>query len=142
MIVALVTLGLIVGAIIIHYEVLCWLSKLIPALAIKHRYRLLAGISAALVAHILEIGLFALGYYCIIRLGGGELVGAHGDQFLTCLYYSFVTYTTLGFGDLIPLGGLRFLTGLEALTGLVLITWTASFMYIGMQKGWYDETEE
>jgi len=31
---------------------------------------------------------------------------------------------------------LDFLTGLETLTGLVLITWTASFMFIEMQKFW------
>ena len=34
-----------------------------------------------------------------------------------CGYYSFVTYTTLGFGDIIPHGPIRFLTGMEALTG-------------------------
>jgi len=30
---------------------------------------------------------------------------------MDCIYYSFITYTTLGFGDLIPTGSLRFLTG-------------------------------
>ncbi|MEC4681791.1 MAG: two pore domain potassium channel family protein, partial [Nitrospirota bacterium] len=29
---------------------------------------------------------------------------------------------------------IRFLTGIEALSGLVLITWTASFLYLQMQK--------
>jgi hypothetical protein len=28
------------------------------------------------------------------------------------------------------------LTGLESLTGLVLITWTASFLYYEMQRYW------
>ena len=31
---------------------------------------------------------------------------------------------------------LRFLSGLEALAGLVLITWTASFLYYEMQRYW------
>jgi hypothetical protein len=30
----------------------------------------------------------------------------------------------------------RFLAGLEGLTGLIMIAWTASFMYIEMQKFW------
>ena len=58
---------------------------------------------------------------------------------MNCGYYSFVTYTTLGFGDIIPVGDIRFLTGLESLTGLVLITWTASFMFFEMQKYWTED---
>jgi hypothetical protein len=54
------------------------------------------------------------------------------------VYFSFTTFTTIGFGDITPIGPLKFLTGLEALTGLVLITWTASFLFIEMQKYWND----
>ena len=45
-------------------------------------------------------------------------------------------FSTIGFGDISPVGNLKYLTGLEALTGLVLITWTASFLFIEMQKHW------
>jgi hypothetical protein len=31
------------------------------------------------------------------------------------------------------------LTGIEALTGLVLITWTASYLFIEMQKYWIED---
>jgi hypothetical protein len=71
--------------------------------------------------------------------GFGSLRGGFDNSLLDCSYFSFVTYTSLGFGDIEPLGNLRFLTGLEALTGLVLITWTASFMFIEMQKLWKDK---
>lgn len=135
---------LVAMAIMIHYEMLYRLSKLMPALVIKHRYRLVVGIFGALMAHITEIWMFAFGYYFLIRFTTlGSLVAFDsGDSIhdlMDCLYYSFITYTTLGFGDLIPTGSLRFLTGLESLTGLVLITWTASFMYFEMQKYWDDE---
>jgi hypothetical protein len=49
---------------------------------------------------------------------------------------SFVTYTTVGYGDLVAGGYLRYLTGVEALTGLILITWSASFLFIEMGKYW------
>jgi hypothetical protein len=39
-------------------------------------------------------------------------------------------------GDIQPHGDLRFLTGIESLTGLVLITWTASFLFVEMQRFW------
>jgi len=82
-----------------------------------------------------EIYIFAMGYYGLIQVGDyGALVGDFTQGFQDCAYYSFVTYTTLGFGDLVPTGPIRFLTGIEALSGLVLIAWTASFLYLQMQK--------
>lgn len=86
------------------------------------------------MAHIIEILIFAAGYYgLILAKEYGTFVGALAPGFEDCVYYSFVTYTTLGFGDLIPTGPLRFLTGIESLTGLVLITWTASCIYLQME---------
>jgi hypothetical protein len=38
------------------------------------------------------------------------------------------------------MGNLRFLAGLEALLGFVLITWSASFLYFEMQKYWNKST--
>lgn len=72
----------------------------------------------------------------INHTGFGTLQGSVNNSLMDCLYFSFVSYTTLGYGDIIATGDIRFLTGLEALTGLVLITWTASFMFIEMEKQW------
>lgn len=136
--------ALVAMAVMIHYEMLYRLSRFMPELQIKHRYRLVVGIFGALLAHIAEIWMFAVGYYVLIRFTslGSLIVFGSGETIhsvMDCVYYSFVTYTTLGFGDVIPTGSLRFLTGLESLTGLVLITWTASFMYFEMQKYWDDK---
>jgi hypothetical protein len=68
--------------------------------------------------------------------GWGNFDGNFGGSLYDCVYFSFTTYTTLGFGDIQPHGELRFLAGLEALTGLVLITWTASFLYLEMTRYW------
>lgn len=53
-------------------------------------------------------------------------------------YFSIETYTSLGLGDIDPLGQLRLLTGIEALTGLLMISWTASFTYLEMSRYWKD----
>ena len=45
-------------------------------------------------------------------------------------------FRSLGYGDIEPFGHIRFLAVLEALIGLIMIGWTASFMYIEMQKFW------
>ena len=52
------------------------------------------------------------------------------------VYLSATTYTTLGYGDLTPTGNIRFLYGMESLTGLVLVTWSASLTFIELQRQW------
>ncbi|WP_254696031.1 ion channel [Palleronia sp. THAF1] len=43
-------------------------------------------------------------------------------------YFSFVNYTTLGRGDLLPTGHLRLLTAMEAMLGFLVITGSGSFL--------------
>ncbi len=52
------------------------------------------------------------------------------------MYYSAMVYTTVGFGDQVPLGAIRMLTSAEALAGFALITWSASFTFLQMQRVW------
>ena len=121
----------------IHYEILYRLSSFIPKMRIKHRFRIVAGVFGALIAHAIEIWIFALAYYYKIQTPGwGSLEGNTAGTIWDCAYFSFTTFTTLGFGDIVPLGNVRYLTGIESLTGLVLITWTASFLYFEMQRYW------
>ncbi len=83
------------------------------------------------MAHVIEIWIFDLGYCYLTEFEElGSLEGGLTHSMANCGYYSFVTYTTLGFGDLISKGPIRFLTGMEALTGLLLTTWAAAFMYL------------
>ncbi|MEN9879497.1 MAG: hypothetical protein RIQ55_143 [Pseudomonadota bacterium] len=130
--------SLIALAVFIHYETLYTMASHLPRLTfIAPRYRVLLGVFAILIAHAVEIWAFALGYLAMIELGLGSLFGMTTSSALSdCVYLSWVSFTTVGFGDVVPSGDLRFLPGLEALTGLVLITWSASFLFIEMQKFW------
>lgn len=131
---------LVAFAVLIHFEALNLLSVIIPKLAFKHRLRVLFGLFGALFAHIIEIWLFAFAYYFAIRSGYfGTLKGDFNNSLMDCSYFSFTSYTSLGVGDIEPTGDIRFLAGLEALTGLVLIAWTSSFMFLEMQKLWKDK---
>ncbi len=133
----LVNILVVLMAVIIHYEFLLRLNLLMPKLKIWHRSRIIFGVLGALVAHAVEVWIFAISYFLMIRAEGwGTLTGRFDGSLLDCVYFSFTTFTTIGFGDIEPVGRLRYLTGLEALTGLVLITWTASFLFIEMQKYW------
>jgi len=77
-----------------------------------------------------------------VRSGDVALVRIQYPQVLpnwaTALYFSAETYTSLGYGDVVPTGPLRTLAGVEALNGLLLIGWSASFTYVAMQRFWGD----
>ena len=131
---------LVAAAIVIHYEILRGLSIWLPRWSVQHRQKVVAGLLGCLTAHVMEIWMFGAAFYVLTDWAQlGSLSGSYQHTLLDCVYFSFVTYTSLGIGDIVPLGYLRFLTGLETLTGLVLITWTASFMYIEMEKFWDDK---
>lgn len=124
-------------AIIIHYECLRLLTLWMPKLTIAARLRILVGVIGALGAHIVEIWVFGFAYYLLVHFGHGELISQQGAvEFLDYVYFSMTSFSTLGIGDLTPRDHLRFLAGMEALTGMVLITWTASFLYVEMQRYW------
>lgn len=123
--------------VMIHYEFLYRFTQLMPVLKVRHRFRIVLGVFAALGAHAAEVWIFAFSYYYMHHADGwGYFQGNFEGTLLDCIYFSFTTYTTLGTGDIEPIGDLRYLTGLESLTGLVLITWSASFLYLEMTRYW------
>ena len=131
---------LITIAVTIHYEVLRLLSVTIPKLQIKHRLRVIVGVFGTICAHVIEIWMFGLAFYLLTQYGDfGSLGGNFDGSLIDSVYFSFTNYTTVGYGDIEPFGALRFLTGVESLTGLSLITWSASFMFIEMSKFWGDD---
>ncbi|HAT27941.1 MAG TPA: ion transporter [Gammaproteobacteria bacterium] len=126
---------LITIAVTIHYEVLRLLSVTIPKLQIKHRLRVIVGVFGTLCAHVIEIWMFGLAFYLLTQYGDfGSLGGNFDGSLIDSVYFSFTNYTTVGYGDIEPFGALRFLAGIESLTGLSLITWSAPFMFIEMSK--------
>ncbi len=133
----LINIFIITLAVLVHYEFLYRISLAIPKMKIKHRFRIVAGVFGALIAHTIEIWLFSIAYYFMPQIqGAGYLEGNFDGSLLDCVYFSFTVFTTLGFGDIQPHGHIRHLVGLESLTGLLLITWTASFLYYEMQRYW------
>ena len=136
--VLLATLGVIGLVIGLHYEVLRSCIRFLPAVSHHRRRRVLILILVILFTHAIEIWLFAMGYFFLLRYPiFGEIVGqATITTLLDHAYYSGMVYTTVGFGDLTPSGPIRFMTGMEALTGLVMITWSASFTFLEMQRDW------
>tara|TARA_R100001039_G_C1835472_1_gene97956 strand:- start:685 stop:1128 length:444 start_codon:yes stop_codon:yes gene_type:complete len=133
----LMTLLVSVGAVMLHYESFIILERLVKRAWIPHRRRMLALVFGLLIVHIIAIWGFGIGAWWLVEVSGiGSLSGYQAFAFLDYIFMSAVTYTTVGYGDMVPLGPVRFLYGTQALVGFVLITWSASFAFIEMQRNW------
>lgn len=130
--------GLALVAVFIHHECLIGIKRQLSARQGQlKRWHIGATVLVLLVAHALEILVFAIGLYVLVHfLELGALLGESIGTFHTFVYFSFSSYTSLGIGDLQPMGALRLLTGFEALVGLLLIGWSASFLYLEMRTHW------
>jgi len=119
----------------VHYEILWVASQWAPKLPGPRRLRVAFAILMSVFAHLVEILVFALGWAVLIEVGLAQL--SIPDPTLGDLvYFSGTVYTSLGFGDVVPLGHARHLAFVEAVLGLVLIAWTASFSYFEMSENW------
>ena len=124
--------------VLLHYETLRLLNdRLAGTDIISARTKVLVALVGAMASHILQIVVFALAYYLLRdKVGLGGFGGVFQDTLMSFFYFSSETYTTLGFGDIYPTGQLRVVCGIESLTGLLMVSWTASFTYLEMRRYW------
>ncbi len=136
----IVTVLLVILMVLVHSQALLWLSRLMSRMRASARWKIIAGVTGAIFTHLFEVWLFAVGYFLLIAGGNaGQLTGDFSHGLRDCTYYSMIVYSSLGFGDILPTGPIRFLSGAEVLTGLLLMAWTASFLYLQMQRHWGKE---
>jgi hypothetical protein len=136
--VALANAAAVLACILIHYEGLSLVSRLMVRLKhVPRRQKVLYTVLGVLVLHVIEIWLFGATLWACLQLpDAGGIAGAEAGSLLDAVYLSASSYTTVGFGDVAPLGPIRFVAGTEALVGFVMITWSASFTFIEMQRYW------
>ena len=103
----------------------------------QRRRRVLRAVIGVLTLHITEIWIFGFTYWlCLALPGAGSVVGVPTAGILDTVYLSAMTFSTVGFGDVAPHGAIRFIAGTEAVLGLFLIAWSATFTYLEMERNW------
>lgn len=135
----ILSLLLVAASVIIHYEFLRATSEYASQLAIPRRTHILVVLAGVLIAHLVEVSLYAATYYACELWGDLGRVDGEMEGALDHFYFSITTFTTLGIGDMHPRGALRLIAGVESLNGLVLIGWSASFTYLSMERFWADK---
>lgn len=142
---ALISILMVVFCVLVHFEGLTLLDRLARAerkWIRQPRNRIVLVMVGVVFLHVLEIWMFG-GLYMWLDanvthsdlLAASRQLGYHRDWF-DYIYFSAVSYTTVGYGDLIPTGIYRILSTSEALIGFLLVTWSASFTYLLMQRLW------
>lgn len=120
---------------IIHFEALRVLDHFVPRLRWPRRTHIVVVIVALFGAHTVEILLYAGAFFVLAHHGELGSIGRSGPlSFNVSVYFSFETFSTLGYGDVAPAGAIRLLASTESLNGLLLIGWSASYAHIAMQR--------
>lgn len=127
---------LVASCIVVHYEVLRYMSVLIPALSLAVRLKVLLVVMGCFIAHTIEVWLYAIAYLLLDLTELGSLKGHIEEHFADFLYFSATSYSTLGIGDVYPVGVFRLISGIESINGLFLIAWSTSFTYFVMDRLW------
>jgi hypothetical protein len=79
---------------------------------------------ALMVAHTLEVFVWAVAY---------AIVGAApADSDL--LYFAFVNYTTLGYGDITPVQTWRLSGPMTAMNGILMFGWSTALLFEVLRK--------
>jgi Ion channel len=80
---------------------------------------MIATVSVLMVAHVSEVMVWSLAYEIV------NAAPAHADP----VYFAFVNYTTLGYGDVVPVERWRLLGPMTAMNGVLLFGWSTAVIF-------------
>ncbi|MGJ5619095.1 ion channel [Sulfitobacter sp. MF3-043] len=90
------------------------------------------------LAYFGEIVIYAAGFGVGHRtLNLGTISSEGVETMLDYFYFSVVSNTSLGLGDIFPKDHLCFLSGVEALNGFLLIAWPGAILFAMMNRLWH-----
>ena len=85
---------------------------------------MIATVSVFMAAHIAEVLVWSLAYLMVdIAPPGSDLI-----------YFAFVNYTTLGYGDVTPLQRWHLLGPMTAMNGVLLFGWSTAVIFAVLRK--------
>ncbi|MEM8736664.1 MAG: potassium channel family protein [Planctomycetota bacterium] len=125
-----VALHAIVGAVLINF--LRKHAEKIARMPFAAQSVVVASVACLLVfKHLVDIVMWA----CLLSW----LDPRAFSDFEEALYFSSVTYTSLGYGDIVLDSRWRLLCGYEAIDGLVLFGVTTALLFVIFQRLWVDD---
>lgn len=132
--------NLVAGTIVIAITVVIHTFGLIAVTRVMAwmtaQFRMNGRRSRVLAMITVVFGLFAVMTVEVWVWAAAYVLTGSFDNFGTALYFSTVTFSTLGYGDVLPHEEWRLFTALEAVNGLLLIGWSTAYLVAaGMRVG-------
>lgn len=126
---AALALIVVLGTATIHYESIRRLDRFARRAAGPYP-TLLVVIIGLIALHLLEIGAYAgIFFLSAGPLGAGSFKGVPPHSPMAYFYYAAEAYASLGYGDAYPTGDLRLISSVAPLNGILLLTWSGSFLF-------------
>jgi hypothetical protein len=85
---------------------------------------MIATVSVLMAAHVLEVFVWSLAYLIV------GAVPAEGGL----VYFAFVSYATLGYGDVLPVERWQLLGPIAAMNGALMFGWSTAVIFEVLQK--------
>ncbi|HEU5094710.1 MAG TPA: potassium channel family protein [Reyranella sp.] len=85
---------------------------------------MIATVSVLMVAHVLEVAVWAMTYAIVGAAPAGS----------SMIYFAFVNYTTLGYGDVVPVDQWRLLGPATAMCGVLMFGWSTAVIFEVLRK--------
>ena len=85
---------------------------------------MVATVSVLMAAHMCEVIVWSLAYALV------DAAPANSNR----LYFAFVNYTTLGYGDVLPVERWRLLGPMTAMNGVLLFGWSTAVIFEVLRK--------
>jgi Ion channel len=80
---------------------------------------MIATVSVLMAAHVCEVNVWALAYLIVGAAPAGTGL----------VYFAFVNYTTLGYGDVVPVEHRQLLGPMTAMNGVLLFGWSTAVIF-------------
>ena len=64
------------------------------------------------------------------------------ESFEEAFYFSMVTFTTLGYGDIVLKGTWRLLASFEAAIGIIMFGWTTAIVFAAVQNIYFPKDSD
>ncbi len=113
----------LVMSLVVHVSRMTYAK--VGARAVLRLARVMIGaVLVLMAAHVAEVLIWALAY---------RLTGAVPDV-SRLVYFAFVNYTTLGYGDITPIREWEMLGPLTAMNGVILFGWSTAVIFAVLQK--------
>ncbi|GAC16855.1 hypothetical protein GLIP_4244 [Aliiglaciecola lipolytica E3] len=123
----LIALVAVIACAMSHYRILQFLERRIMN-AFTGAYGLIVLFCGITVSQLFAALWFTFAFQASITMDLGNVSGGTLNPFIELFYYSIINLTTLGLGQIEASDHLRFLAGVEAMTGFLLVSCSASVL--------------